>query len=139
MTTWTHKDQQITEIDTKKYKAFVYKITNLIDGRQYIGKKLTEFSKTRPPLKGKTRKRREKVESDWRDYWSSSDELKADVLKHGEENFKREILHFCVNKGSASYLEAKEQMLNEVLEYPDKWYNGIINCKVHRTHVKLHE
>ena len=139
MTTWTHKDQQITEIDTKKYKAFVYKITNLIDGRQYIGKKLTEFSKTRPPLKGKTRKRREKVESDWRNYWSSSDELKADVLKHGEENFKREILHFCVNKGSASYLEAKEQMLNEVLEYPDKWYNGIINCKVHRTHVKLHE
>ena len=67
------------------------------------------------------------------------EQLKADVEKHGKENFKREILHFCINKGSASYLEAKEQMLNEVLEYPDKWYNGIINCKVHRTHVKLHE
>lgn len=137
--TWTYKDQVITEIDTKKYKAFVYKITNLIDGRQYIGKKLTEFNKTRPPLKGKTRKRREKIESDWRDYWSSSDELKADVQKHGEENFKREILHFCLNKGSASYLEAKEQMLNEVLEHPEHWYNGIINCKVHRTHVKIDE
>ena len=137
MTTWTHKDQQITEIDTKKYKAFVYKITNLIDGRQYIGKKLTESTITRPPLKGQKRKRKIKSESDWRDYWSSSDELKSDVEKHGKENFKREILHFCLNKGSASYLEAKEQMLNEVLEHPDKWYNGIIQCKIHRTHVKI--
>ena len=135
--TWYNNNEPVEEIDTKIYKAFVYRITNLIDGRQYIGKKLTESTITRPPLKGQKRKRKIKSESDWRDYWSSSEELKSDVEKHGKENFKREILHFCLNKGSASYLEAKEQMLNEVLEHPDKWYNGIIQCKIHRTHVKI--
>jgi hypothetical protein len=134
---WYYKNKPIDEIDTTKYKAFVYLITNLVDGRQYIGKKLTESTITRPPLKGQKRKRKIRSESDWRDYWSSSDELKADVERLGEENFKREIIHLCTNKGTASYLEAKEQMINEVLENPDKWYNGIIQCKVHRTHVKL--
>ena len=133
---WYYKNEIIDTIDITKYKAFVYLITNLVDGRQYIGKKLTESTVTRPPLKGKTKKRKIRSESDWRDYWSSSDELKADVQRLGEENFKREILHLCLNKGTASYLEAKEQMLKEVLEHPDKWYNGIIQCKVHRTHIK---
>lgn len=133
---WYYKNEIIETIDITKYKAFVYLITNLVDGRQYIGKKLTESTVTRPPLKGKTKKRKIRSESDWRDYWSSSDELKADVQRLGEENFKREILHLCLNKGTASYLEAKEQMLKEVLEHPDKWYNGIIQCKVHRTHIK---
>lgn len=134
---WYYKNKPINEIDITKYKAFVYLITNLVDGRQYIGKKLTESTITRPPLKGQKRKRKIRSESDWRDYWSSSDELKADVERLGEENFKREIIHLCTNKGTASYLEAKEQMINEVLENPEKWYNGIIQCKVHRTHVKL--
>jgi hypothetical protein len=133
---WYYKDKPVEEIDISKYKAFVYLITNLVDGRQYIGKKLTESTITRPPLKGQKRKRKIRKESDWRDYWSSSDELKADVERLGEENFKREILCYCLNKGSASYYEAKYQMLNECLEHPDKWYNGIIQCKVHRTHVK---
>ena len=137
--TWIHNNEPIDHIDIKKYKAFVYLITNLVDGRKYIGKKLTESTIRKPPLKGKTKKRVVRSESDWRDYWSSSDELKADVKKLGEENFRREILHLCLNKGSASYLEAKEQMLNEVLEHPELWYNGIIQCKVHRTHVKLLE
>lgn len=134
--TWYSNNEPVENIDPK-YKAFVYLITNLVDGRQYIGKKLTESTRTKPPLKGKTRKRKVKSESDWREYWSSSDELKADVERLGEDNFRREIIHYCLNKGTASYLEAKEQMLREVLEHPDKWYNGIIQCKIHRTHVKL--
>lgn len=134
---WYYKNKPINEIDITKYKAFVYLITNLVDGRQYIGKKLTESTVRKPPLKGKTKKRVIRSESDWRDYWSSSDELKADVERLGSDNFKREIIHLCTNKGTASYLEAKEQMINEVLENPEKWYNGIIQCKVHRTHVKL--
>jgi hypothetical protein len=136
---WTYNNEPVDEIDISKYKAFVYLITNLVDGRQYIGKKLTESTITRPPLKGQKRKRKIKKESDWRDYWSSSDELKADVERLGKENFRREILHFCTNKGTASYLEMKEQVLNEVLEKPEQWYNGIIQVKVHRSHVKLNE
>ena len=130
--TWYYKNEPIEEIDPK-YKAFVYLITNLKTGRKYIGKKLTEFTKTKT-TKGK--KKRVKYESDWREYWSSSDELKKDVAELGEENFRREIIHFCLNKGSASYFEAKEQFLNEVLEKPDQWYNGQIQVRVHRTHIK---
>ena len=108
-------------------------ITNKLSGRKYIGKKLFYFSKTKI-VKGK--KKRTKVESDWRTYWSSSIEVQKDVKELGEENFIREILHLCKNKGSASYFEAKQQFLNEVLEIPEKWYNGQIHVRVHRTHIK---
>lgn len=131
--TWYYNDQPINEIDPK-YEAFVYLITNLVTGKQYIGLKLTKFSKTKQ-VKGK--KKKIKVESDWREYWSSSEELKEDVQKLGKENFRREIIHFCVNKGTANYLEAREQFDKRVLENTDKFYNGIINCRVHKTHIKL--
>jgi len=113
--------------------GYVYLITNTITGKKYIGKKLFWFKKTKM-VKGK--KKRLKVESDWKDYWSSSDEVKKDVLSLGEENFIREILHICPNKGSCNYLEAREQMDRRVLE-TDEYYNGQIQCRVHRTHIKV--
>lgn len=130
--TWIYNGEPLEEIPEGSY-SFVYLITNLIDGRKYIGKKLFWFTKTKT-VKGKRKK--VKTESDWRDYWSSSEELKGDVEKLGKENFQREILHICPNKGTASYYEAKYQMINEVLEYPDKWYNGQIQVRVHRNHIK---
>lgn len=129
---WYYKDTLIEEIDPQ-YKAFVYLITNLKTGRLYIGLKQTTFSKTRQ-VKGK--KKRVRVESDWRDYWSSSEELQKDVATLGTESFKREILYFCKLKSHANYLEAREQMDRRVLEHPDKYYNGIVNCRVSRNHVK---
>lgn len=129
---WLHEGQELTDIPDG-YIAFVYLITNKITGKKYIGKKLFYFSKTKT-IKGK--KKRTKVESDWREYWSSSDEVQKDVKELGEENFTREILHLCKNKGSATYFEAKQQFLNEVLEHPELWYNGQIQCRVHRTHIK---
>lgn len=131
--TWLYKGEPVDEIDLKKYAAFVYLITNLIDGREYIGLKQTSFAKTKQ-VKGK--KKRTRVESDWKDYWSSSEELKKDVETLGAENFKREILYFCEMKSHANYLEAREQMDRRVLEHPDKYYNGIINCRVSKNHVK---
>lgn len=130
---WYHNGQLVEEIDLKKYAAFVYLITNLKTNRLYIGLKQTTFAKTKQ-VKGK--KKRIRAESDWREYWSSSEELKKDVALLGEENFKREILHFCEMKSHANYLEAREQMDRRVLENPDKYYNGIINCRVSRNHVK---
>lgn len=131
---WLYQGKEFTEDLIDKNIGYVYLITNLTSGRKYIGKKLFWFSKTRT-LKGK--KKKEKVLSDWKEYWSSSDDLKKDVADLGEHNFTREILHLCMNKGTMSYLEAKLQFQHEVLEKPDEWYNGIINCKIHRTHVKL--
>ena len=94
-----------------------------------LAKKLAQFKKTRPPLKGRKNKRRSKVESDWRDYWGSSEHLQADVDNLGPEKFTREILHYCPSKGILSYLEAKEQFDRKVL-LTDDYYNGIINCRV---------
>ena len=128
---WLYKGEPLEEIPEKAY-GYVYLITNNATGRKYIGKKLFWFKRTKT-VKGK--KKRQTVESDWREYWSSSDELKEDVAKLGEEKFTREILHICGNKGMCNYLEAKEQMVREVLE-TDNYYNSQIQCRVHRTHVK---
>lgn len=115
------------------YYGFVYIITNLLNNKKYIGKKFFWSSKRRQV--NKVRKRY-KVESDWKDYWSSSEELKADIEALGKDNFKREILHLCVNKGTTNYLEAKEQFTRQVLEDKENWYNSWIQCKVHRSHLK---
>jgi hypothetical protein len=125
---WTYQGKQLDELP-EGCEAFVYLITNLSNGMMYVGKKLAKFKVTKPPLKGKKNKRRSTKESDWRDYWGSSDRLNADVLELGAENFTREILHFCPSRGIASYLEAREQFERRVLE-TDQYYNGIINVRV---------
>jgi len=130
---WYYNNEPVEEIDPK-YLAFVYLITNIQSNKKYIGLKTTKSKKTKQ-VKGK--KKRFTVESDWRDYWSSSEELKNDIELLGKEAFKREILYFCLNKGTANYLEAREQFDKRVLENPDEWYNGIINCRVHWSHVKI--
>ena len=128
MTNWYYKNKIVKEIP-EGIIGFVYLITNLTNDKKYIGKKLAQFKRSKPPLKGRKNKRREKVESDWRDYWGSSDHLLEDVQKLGEDKFTREILHYCESKGVLSYLEAKEQFDRRVLE-TDEYYNGIINVRV---------
>jgi hypothetical protein len=120
--------------------GFVYEITNTLTGKKYIGKKLAEFSKTSYKmvlLKSGVKKRKRissKIESDWRTYWSSSDELKEDVKQFGEHNFKREILHYCRSKSECSYLELKEQILRQVLESND-YYNSWISARIRKNHI----
>ncbi len=120
--------------------GFVYQITNLITNRKYIGKKLSKFSKTQiktVKLKnGNKRKKkiRSKIDSDWRDYYGSSPELLKDIETLGKENFKREILFYCKSKAECSYIEAREQFSRRVLESSD-YYNGIINCRIHGSHI----
>jgi uncharacterized protein YycO len=77
---WTYKGEIVDEI--APYLGFVYKITNLKTGRMYIGKKLGFFSKTKQ-VKGK--KKKYKVDSDWRDYYGSNDQLLKDVEELGKE------------------------------------------------------
>ena len=133
---WTYQGTPVEEIPDN-YIGFVYLITNLTDGKKYIGKKLAKFKKTRPPLKGKKRKRKSLVESDWRDYWGSAEHLLVDVTHLGTAKFSREILYFCTSRAELSYLEAREQFDRKVLE-TDEYYNGIINCRIGGS-VKLRE
>ena len=125
---WTYGGKKIDEIPDE-YEGFVYLITNTTTGQKYIGKKIAKFKTTKPPLKGKKNKRRGTKESDWKDYWGSSDRLNADVAQLGADKFTREILYLCPSRGVASYLEAKEQFEREVL-LTDDYYNGIINVRV---------
>ena len=131
---WTYKGKEVNDEDVEGYQAFVYIIENLETGRKYIGKKNLFFTRSKK-VKGKTRRKRERKVSDWRDYWGSSRSLLDDVADLGEDKFRREILHFCKTKGTANYLEMKEQIINEVLEN-DCWYNDQIRVRVHRSHLK---
>jgi len=68
---WTYKGEIIKTTDQmlSKTERFVYLITNTINGKMYIGKKLLKFKRSRSPLKGKQNRRRYKVDSDWQDYY----------------------------------------------------------------------
>ena len=129
---WLYNGTQVTEID-EKYISFVYLITNLTTNRKYIGKKKLKFTKTKQK-NGK--KKKVKVKSDWETYYGSCKELIEDVAKFGEQNFKREILMFCLSTGMASYEEARLQFENRVLENPELWYNKYISCRIHPNHIK---
>lgn len=84
-------------------------------------------------LKGKRKKI--KVPSDWQTYYGSSDKLQKDVILYGQDKFRREILHLCKSKGECSYLEAKEQFANNVMESED-YYNDWIMVRVRKSHIK---
>jgi hypothetical protein len=129
---WLYKDNDFTEDQIGENYGFVYVITNLVSGRKYIGKKFFYSSKTKV-VKGK--KKKLKVASDWQTYYGSNEELKKDVIMHGREQFKREIIHLCLTKGTAGYLEAKEQFINGVLE-SDDYYNTWIMVRVRDSHIK---
>ena len=125
---WLYKGKKVDTIEDE-YEGFVYLITNKKTKQKYVGKKLAKFKTTKPPLKGKKNKRRGYKESDWREYWGSSDRLNEDVKNLGEKNFTREILYYCKSRAEMSYIEAREQFDRRVLE-TDEYYNGIINVRV---------
>ena len=127
---WTYNGKTVKELP-EWVAGFVYEITNTKNGRKYIGKKLAKFRRSRKPLKGRINKRRYTVESDWQDYFGSSNALLEDVEKHGKQNFKREILFYCKNRGECNYVEAREQFARKVLE-TDRYYNGHIRVRVHK-------
>lgn len=120
--------------------GFVYLITNTVTGRKYIGKKLAKFSKTTyrtVKLKNGTKKKkkiRNKVDSDWRTYYGSNDELNKDIQTLGADKFQRDILYYCKSKAECSYIEAREQFTHKVLESTD-YYNGHIQVRVHGSHI----
>ena len=135
--TWLYQDTPVETLP-EECVGFVYQITNNLSGRKYIGKKLAKFSKTtyktvkqKNGIK-KRKKIRTKVDSDWREYWSSSDELKKDIVEFGEHSFKREILRYCNSKNELSYYEAKYQFEYDVLLNEAEWYNGWISVRVRK-------
>jgi hypothetical protein len=107
---WYYKGTAFTSDDIGDFFGYVYRITNLQNGRQYIGRKY--FYQKRKPKGGK---RRVKSESDWKRYYGSSDELKRDVKEFGRDKFRREIISLHKTLGKVNYEETKQLFLNNVL------------------------
>ena len=119
----------------KDYYGFVYEITNRANGKKYIGKKFFWRAKTLPITKTRKRRKKLKIESDWKEYFGSNKHLQKDVALMGMNCFYREMIHLCKTKGECGYLEAKEQFENDVLLRED-FYNGIISCRIGSQSVK---
>ena len=130
---WIYENKLYDEAP-KEYMGFVYLITDLTTNRKYIGKKLFWNTRKLKPLKGKTRRRTQVVESNWKNYYGSNEELQQLVENSHAQRFEREILHLCTKKGIMSYLEAREQFDRNVL-LSDNYYNNFIGCKIHSKHV----
>tara|TARA_R110000751_G_scaffold13186_1_gene44537 strand:- start:202 stop:603 length:402 start_codon:yes stop_codon:yes gene_type:complete len=109
--------------------GFVYLITNNTNNKKYIGKKQCQSVRKRPPLKGKKNKRHETIETDWKTYTSSSNQLNEDLEVLGKDSFKFQIIRWCDSKWELSYYEGKLQFEEEVL-LKDDYYNGIINLRI---------
>lgn len=127
---WLYEDKEFTEVED--YYGFIYLIENLVNGRKYIGRKyLTKAGyKT---VKGKRKKLR--VESDWRDYYGSSTSLKEDIDLYGKDNFRRTILRLCKSRGECNYFETKYIFDTDAILDP-KYYNSWVSCKIQTSHVK---
>ena len=132
-TKWIYKGKVVEELPLD-CEGFVYLITNLTNNKKYIGKKLFWNTRKLKPLKGKTRRRTQVVESNWKNYYGSNEELQQLVENSHAQRFEREILHLCTKKGIMGYLEAREQFDRNVL-LSDEYYNNFIGCKIHGKHV----
>ena len=107
---WIYNGESFTSADIGDYFGFVYNITNLTNERQYIGRKY--FWSFRTP-KGK--KRKVKLESDWKNYYGSCPELKEDIIRIGKDNFTRTIISLHKTKGKTNFEETRQLFINGVL------------------------
>jgi len=121
--------------------GYVYRITNLVNGKSYIGKKqlLSKINKklgkkeiaALPTQRGRTPSTKLIIsESNWLTYWGSCKPLLNDVKLLGEDKFKREILTICKTKKQLTYYEVMHQVKEDVL-FIDS-YNDNILAKFHR-------
>jgi len=124
--TWFNIPEGYSEL-----QGFVYIITNMVNDKKYVGKKNFWTIQKRKPLKGRKNKRHRKVETDWKNYWGSCNNLLADIEACGKENFEREIIAVYKSKFDLAYYEAKYQFDKEVL-FREDFYNQIINIRLRR-------
>jgi hypothetical protein len=126
---WIYKGKEITDVEVPADAlGFIYRITRISDGKWYIGRKNLLKSKT---IQSKGIKKKSKVASDWKTYWSSSKDIQELVTTEGEDNFTREILLFCTTK--ACILAGEEYFLYISGSIWDQnCFNNNIRSKVYR-------
>lgn len=128
---WLFDGKPFMISQSKGYAGFVYLIIEKETGRKYIGRK---YFDTRRRPKGKAI--RVKSQSDWPDYWSSSDELKRLVSLYGKDKFERHILSLHTTLGDTNITEIREQFARNVLD-DDSYINESILGKYAKTSKKI--
>jgi len=132
---WFYKDRVIESIEDMPEGTFgfIYEVQHIPTGRRYIGKKVLEFNRTLPPLKGTKRKRKVVKESDWKTYYGSHKEIKDLIKENKQDEFRREILMYVPSKKLLTYYETKFLFIKEVLEPNGNSYiNDNILAKFYR-------
>ena len=139
MNNWIYQNQEVDTVSDfpDNTYGFVYKITHLPTNKKYIGKKILFFTRKvkltkkdlleyqgvvgrRPAYKLAVK------ESDWKTYWGSNKEILELVKTEPADNWEREILAAADSKKLLTYYETKFQMIYQVLEKPDEFWNDNI-------------
>ena len=143
MINWTYQQKEmlnISDFPDETY-GFVYRIIHIPSKKSYIGKKilqntskvklgkkeLAEYAGVvgrRPSYKLAVK------ESNWKSYWGSNKYLKELYEAESKDNFERQILKCASTKKLLTYYEVKFQMVYQVLEKPDEFFNDNILGKV---------
>lgn len=136
---WTYKNKEIGDITQfpENTFGFVYITTHKPTGKSYIGKKVLFHNKKQKIGKKELAKLQGVVgrrpsyklvvkESDWKTYYGSQTDIKALLVEGKKDEFERSILKMCPDKKSMTYFEIKYQMIYQVLEKPDEFFNDNI-------------
>ena len=108
---WLYNDKVFESEDINDYYGFCYLLTDLENGKQYIGRKYFYSVRKKKGIRKKVRS-----ESDWKSYYSSSKKVQQIVQESGPNRFKREILSLYIKKGQVNYNETKLLFNHNVLE-----------------------
>ena len=130
---WLYKSKVVESVEEMPEGTFgfVYEVIHQPTGRKYIGKKVLEFNRKLPPLKGQKRKRSVVKESDWKTYYGSHKDIVTLIKEGKQQEFTREILQYVPSKKLLTYFECKYLFIKEVLEGND-YINDNILAKFYR-------
>jgi hypothetical protein len=126
----------ITQFPDNTY-GFVYIVNHKPTGKAYIGRKILQFTKKvklgkkelaalagivgrRPSYKIVVK------ESDWKNYYGSQKDIKQLLVEGKKDEFERSILKCVTTKKALTYYEIKYQMIYQVLEKPNEFFNDNI-------------
>lgn len=157
MSDWIYNGKVIESLDDMPDNVFgfIYRVTHKPTGRKYLGRKQLIYERKRKIGKRETKRLKEekkeagedhwwivpkykyiKKESDWKDYYGSSDEVQELLEQDGEDSFERNILCYGFSKKQLNYLETKYLFTEEVLE-KDEYINSNIQGKYYPKDTKV--
>lgn len=122
---WIYKGAQFINPPHDSY-GFVYRITNMLNGRMYIGKKQFNCVK-RIKQKNKIKRKVVRKESNWKIYTGSNDQLNSDIRMLGMDKFRFEVLGIANSEGQLGYMEEYAHYKYNVI-FNDCYYNNSVGA-----------